>query len=53
VIGRISGPDGEVEVPAAKLGLGMVTLMAIGRDGAGPTQAVNAIPITVDVRSGQ
>jgi len=53
VIGRISGPDGEVEVPAAKLGLGMVTLMAIGRDGAGPTQAVNAIPVTVDVRSGQ
>ncbi|MFM7519034.1 MAG: hypothetical protein ACKO9B_01035 [Planctomycetota bacterium] len=53
VIGRISGPDGEVEVPAAKLGLGTVTLMAIGRDGAGPTQAVNAIPVTVEVRSGQ
>ena len=53
VIGRISGPDGEVEVPAAKLGLGTVTLMAIGRDGAGPMQAVNAIPIAVDVRSGQ
>jgi len=52
VLGRIDGPVGKIEVPAARLGTGTVTIMATGRAGSGPTQAVNAIPVTVTVRPG-
>ncbi len=53
VLGRIDGPVGSIDVPAAQLGLGTVTLNATGRAGSGATEAANAIPVTVKVGNGR
>ena len=49
VLGRTQGDDATIEVPAAVLGLGRVTIRATGRAGDGATASVNADPVTVEV----
>lgn len=49
VIGRTSGGEATIDVPADLLGLGTVTIHATGRAGAGPVHGVNATPVTVTV----
>jgi hypothetical protein len=49
VIGRTQGDDATIEVPAALLGLGRVTIRATGRAGTGAIASVNADPVTVEV----
>jgi hypothetical protein len=49
VLGRTQGEDATIEVPAAVLGLGRVTIRATGRAGAGAVASVNADPVTVEV----
>lgn len=49
VLGRISGVDSSIEVPAKLLGAGKVTIHATGRGGPKPTDSVNALPVTIDV----
>lgn len=49
VIGRTAGGESAIDVPAETLGRGPVTIRATGRAGAGPTNSVNAIPVTIDV----
>jgi hypothetical protein len=50
VLGRTTGGNGSIEVPAAVLGRGRVTVRAIGRAGDGPERSVNADPVVVVVR---
>lgn len=49
VIGRTSGAEATVEVPADVLGLGTVQVRATGRAGFGTANMVSAIPVTVTV----
>jgi uncharacterized protein (TIGR03790 family) len=49
VLGRTSGTDTTIEVPAEVLGLGRVTIRATGRSGQGATNSVNADPVTIEV----
>jgi hypothetical protein len=49
VLGRTTGPEATIEVPAALLGRGRVRIHATGRAGEGAANAVNAAPATVEV----
>jgi hypothetical protein len=49
VLGRTTGPDSTIEVPAELLGCGTVTVRATGRGGPTPADGVNAIPVTVEI----
>jgi len=49
VLGRTSGAEAIVEVPADLLGRGRVAIRATGRAGPEPADAVNADPVTVEV----
>jgi hypothetical protein len=49
VLGRTPAGDTTIEVPAALLGRGRVTLRATGRSGAGAANGVNADPVTIEV----
>ena len=49
VLGRTSGPEATIEVPAALLGRGRVEIHATGRAGEGAAKAVNAEPVTIEV----
>ena len=49
VLGRTSGAEAVIEVPAELLGSGTVTIRATGRAGGTPADAVNADPVTVEV----
>lgn len=49
VLGRLQAAAGSIDVPAAMLGRGRVTLHATGRAGRTPAESVNAAPVTVTV----
>ncbi len=49
VVGRTTGPESTVEVPADVLGVGKVTIRATGRAGFGIANTVNAEPVTIEV----
>ena len=49
VLGRTSGGEATIEVPADVLGLGPVTIRATGRVGTGAVNSVNALPVTIEV----
>ena len=49
VLGRTSGGEATIEVPADVLGLGPVTIRATGRVGTGAINSVNAVPVTIEV----
>ena len=49
VLGRLQAGTGSIDVPAAMLGPGRVTLHATGRAGRTPAESVNAAPVTVTV----
>ncbi len=49
VLGRTSGAEAVIEVPAELLGQGSVVIRATGRAGATPAEAVNAAPVTIEV----
>jgi len=49
VLGRFTGSSGTIEVPAAVLGRGRVTIHATGRGGRTAAESVNAPPVTVEV----
>jgi hypothetical protein len=49
VLGRFTGPSGTIEVPAAVLGRGRVTIHATGRGGRTAAESVNALPVTIEV----
>ena len=49
VLGRISGAQAAIEVPADVLGRGSVTIRATGRFGIGAINSVNASPVTIEV----
>jgi len=49
VVGRTTGPESTVEVPADVLGVGKVTIRATGRAGFGIANTVNAQPVTIEV----
>lgn len=49
VIGRTTGGEATIDVPAELLGLGPVTIHATGRSSAGRVHGVNAAPVTVTV----
>ena len=49
VLGRTTGPEATIEVPAALLGRGRVEIHATGRAGDGAANSVNAEPVTIEV----
>jgi hypothetical protein len=49
VLGRTTGPESSIEVPAELLGRGRVTVRATGRGGPTPAETVNAVPVTIEV----
>jgi len=49
VLGRTTGAEATIEVPAALLGRGRVEVHATGRAGEGAAGGVNAAPVTVEV----
>ena len=49
VVGRTTGAESTVEVPADVLGVGKVTIRATGRAGFGIANTVNAEPVTIEV----
>jgi len=49
VLGRTTGTESAIEVPAELLGRGMVTVRATGRGGSSPADGVNAVPVVVEV----
>jgi len=49
VLGRLQAAAGSIDVPAAVLGRGKVTLYATGRGGRSAADSVNALPVTVEV----
>jgi hypothetical protein len=49
VLGRTTGPESSIEVPAELLGLGTVTVRATGRGGPKPSDGASAVPVTVEV----
>jgi hypothetical protein len=49
VLGRTTGGQSTIEVPADLLGLGKVSLRATGRSGNGAINSVNAEPVVIEV----
>lgn len=49
VLGRTTGTQSSIEVPAELLGRGTVTVRATGRAGSAPADGVNASPVVVEV----
>jgi hypothetical protein len=49
VLGRTTGSESAIEVPAELLGRGTVTVRATARGGPAPADAVNAVPVVVEV----
>jgi hypothetical protein len=49
VLGRTSGPDAVIDVPAELLGPGPVTIRATARGGPRPSDGVNAAPVAIEV----
>lgn len=49
VLGRLRASAGSIDVPAAMLGRGKVTIHATGRSGRSVAGSVNAPPVTVEV----
>ena len=49
VLGRTTGSESAIEVPAELLGRGSVTVRATGRGGSSPADGVNAAPVVVEV----
>jgi hypothetical protein len=49
VLGRTTGTESSIEVPAELLGKGTVTIRASGRGGRTPAEGVAAVPVTVEV----
>ena len=49
VLGRTSGAEAVIEVPAELLGSGSVVIRATGRAGTTPAEAANATPVTIEV----
>lgn len=49
VLGRTTGAESVIEVPAELLGRGTVTVRATGRGGTSPADGVNAAPVVVEV----
>jgi hypothetical protein len=49
VLGRTTGGQSTVEVPADLLGMGKVSLRATGRSGNGAINSVNAEPVVIEV----
>jgi hypothetical protein len=49
VLGRTTGPESSIEVPAELLGRGTVMVRATGRGGQTPAENVNAVPVTIEV----
>jgi len=49
VLGRTTGPESSIEVPAELLGRGTVTVRATGRGGPKPADGASAVPVTVEV----
>ena len=49
VLGRTTGPESSIEVPAELLGRGTVLVRATGRGGATPADGATAVPVTVTV----
>ncbi len=49
VLGRITGAESSIEVPAELLGVGTVMIRATGRGGPTPADGVNAVPVAVEV----
>lgn len=49
VLGRTTGPDAAIEVPASLLGLGPVTIRATARSGPRPADGVTAKPVEIEV----
>jgi hypothetical protein len=49
VLGRTSGSDAVLDVPADLLGLGPITIRATARGGPRPSDGVNAAPVTIEV----
>ena len=49
VLGRTTGTEATIEVPAELLGRGKVTIRATGRSGSGAANSVNAQPVTIEV----
>ncbi len=49
VLGRLRAAAGSIDVPAAMLGRGRVTIHATGRGGRSAAESVNAQPVTVEV----
>jgi hypothetical protein len=49
VLGRTTGAEATIEVPAELLGRGSVTVRATGRGGPRPADGATAVPVTVDV----
>jgi hypothetical protein len=49
VLGRTTGPESSIEVPAELLGRGRVMVRATGRGGPTPADTVNAVPVTIEV----
>jgi len=49
VLGRTTGAEATIEVPAELLGRGKVTIRATGRSGSGAANSVNAKPVTIEV----
>jgi hypothetical protein len=53
VLGRATGSESTIQVPADLLGLGKVTLRATGRKLRGAAGSVNANPVSVEIVGGQ
>jgi hypothetical protein len=49
VLGRTTGPESSIEVPAELLGRGTVMVRATGRGGTTPAENVNAVPVAIEV----
>jgi hypothetical protein len=49
VLGRTTGAEASIEVPAELLGRGSVTVRATGRGGPRPADGATAVPVTVTV----
>ncbi|MBM4057072.1 MAG: hypothetical protein FJ275_02380 [Planctomycetes bacterium] len=49
MLGRLRAGTGSLDVPAAMLGRGSVTIHATGRAGRTARESVNALPVTVEV----
>ena len=52
VLGRTTGSEASIEIPASLLGRGPATIRATGRRGSGQSGSVHAEPVTVEVLGG-